>query len=98
MIDKKQDFAVAERRNRVLKKSLRDLVRAVEGFLEGVDLVMKQPSSVERGRKIGTLCSDLELAKDFAERFGLGKLAAKKPARSNIPRLKKRPAALGSVE
>jgi hypothetical protein len=44
----------------------------VIAFLAQMDVLMLQESTVERGRKIARLCSDLELANDASMRYGLG--------------------------
>lgn len=44
----------------------------VIAFLAQMDVLMLQESTVERGKKIARICSDLELANDAAMRFGLG--------------------------
>lgn len=53
------------------RKELRDLVKTVELALQMIDREMKQPSSVEQGQRIATICNGLELQKDIAKRYGL---------------------------
>lgn len=55
------------------RREVEQLVEVVEGFLLGVDKVMQMPASPEKGRKIALLCNGLEMAKDHAKHFGLGK-------------------------
>jgi len=62
-----------QRAARVLRKELRDLSDAVLSYLAVLDAVMREPESVERGRKIARLSNALELANDQARRFGLGR-------------------------
>ncbi|KKK63951.1 hypothetical protein LCGC14_2989130 [marine sediment metagenome] len=63
------DGAMSEKE---LRKELKDLTTSVLIFLKHLDLLMKQPSSVERGKKIATLCNNLDIANDSAMHFGLG--------------------------
>ena len=57
---------------RSLKRSLRDLANTTEQFLDQLDVLMRQPSTVERGRHVAKLCNVLEMEKDKAKHFGLG--------------------------
>jgi hypothetical protein len=54
------------------KQYLRSLADATEAFLTRLDVLMRQPSTVERGREIARLCNALEMEKDRAWHFGLG--------------------------
>lgn len=68
----------ARRQVRELRKSLTSLVTAVEQYVARLDVVMKEPSNVERGKKIAALTNELDLAKDLAKHFGLGLSLSKK--------------------
>lgn len=65
-----------------LKQHLRKLVNAIEYHLATMDVVMKQPSTPERGKEIAELCNGLELRKDVAKRFGLGKTPKRKKGKA----------------
>ncbi len=58
--------------SREYKKSLRALVEATQTFITNLDALMKEPSAVDRGRKIALLSNQLDYAKDIAKHFGLG--------------------------
>jgi hypothetical protein len=60
------------REEREIKRLFKVLGQNVIAFLAQMDVVMAAPSNDERGKKIGRLCSDLELANDAAMRYGLG--------------------------
>ena len=62
----------AGRRAGELKKSLMELTRSVDSFLELLDKEMVLPSTVERGRRIAALCNALNIKNDSAKHFGLG--------------------------
>jgi hypothetical protein len=67
---------------RDLRKHLTSLTKAVREHLGALDHLMRQPSTVERGRAIAALCNALEFANDSARRFGLGiDLSTGKPER-----------------
>lgn len=66
------------RENRRHKKYLKDLVGAVRLFLGELDVEMRKPSTVERGRRIAELSNALEFGNDEAWHFGLGKPLRKK--------------------
>ena len=51
---------------------LRDLTKTVRHFLAAFDETMKETTSVDRGRKLATLCNGLSMANDSARYFGLG--------------------------
>lgn len=55
------------------RSHLRSLVKAVEAYLRWLDAEMKQPSSPQRGKRIAEASNALEMVKDMAKRFGLGK-------------------------
>ncbi len=69
-----------------LKKHLVDLTNAVMKSIEVLDVEMKSPSDVDRGRRIAKICNYLEMANDSARYFGLGidyRKDKKKRGRSN---------------
>lgn len=71
------------------------LVEAVTQYINELDALMDVPPSHERGQKQAQLLNGLEIAKDVAERFGLGKVRKRvssrretntlPPARSDHP-------------
>jgi hypothetical protein len=65
------DAAGWRREAKEKKKHLKDLTGAVTHFLNRLDVVMKEPSTVERGRRIAHLSNDLDMANDIARHFGL---------------------------
>lgn len=61
-----------ERREyRRMKKYLTELTTEVRVIVEELDALMKQPSTFERGQKIGRVVTRLEFANDSARHFGL---------------------------
>lgn len=52
------------KRERELYRDLRALVRATEAFIDALDVEMRKPSTVDRGRRIAALSNALELHKD----------------------------------
>ena len=54
------------------KKYLKALTDFVRGYIYQMDELMKQPSTVERGRQVAKLSNALELANDQARYHGLG--------------------------
>jgi len=48
------------------KQYLKELTEKVARFLAGLDILMKEPSSCERGKKIARLCNYLDMANDSA--------------------------------
>ena len=61
----------AQKELRCHKKALTSLTTSVVYFLALLDVVMKGPSTPERGRHIGKLASALGLVNDSARRYGL---------------------------
>jgi hypothetical protein len=61
-----------KRQNRNLKRHLKDLVNSTQIFLDNMDIVMKRPSTPERGEMIAKQCNDLDMANQIARHFGLG--------------------------
>jgi hypothetical protein len=57
----------------VVKNHLKTLVAEIEVFLEEMDKFMREPSTFKRGEAIGKLVTSLEIAKDSAARYGLGR-------------------------
>ena len=82
MVDKNIDqktFEIAmdechrlRKESREYKKHLKQLADATQIFITGLDAVMKEPSTVERGKEIALLSNNLDYAKDIAKHFGLG--------------------------
>jgi alpha-amylase/alpha-mannosidase (GH57 family) len=56
---------------RAAKRELRSLIVFTESFLKLMDEEMKQPSTIQRGRRIAMALNRLEMQKDIAKRFGL---------------------------
>lgn len=68
------------------RKDLKKLTEGVTEFLARLDHTMKQPSSVERGRKIARLCNALEILNDCM-RYGALEInfrTDKKPVREKV--------------
>jgi hypothetical protein len=61
-----------QREAKKYRKALEELTASVWGYLSQVDLLMKQPDSHERGKKLASLSNQLELANDRARHFTLG--------------------------
>jgi len=57
-----------------LPKEARELVASCREFLRLLDEEMKNPSSVERGRRLGRLATALEMRVDAFEHFGMPSL------------------------
>jgi hypothetical protein len=54
------------------RKRLETLTDAVMTYLKQSDVLMRQPSTVERGKQLAALSNALEMANDQARYFGLG--------------------------
>lgn len=54
------------------RRSLKKLTESVIAFLGQIDVLMKQPSSDERGRKIARLCNSIEMINDGIRYSTLG--------------------------
>ena len=54
------------------RKYLVELSNANLSFIAQLDELMKQPSTIERGRAISKLTNALDMANDSARYFGLG--------------------------
>lgn len=65
-------FPVGEREYRKLRKEFREYTDQVKAFIVLIDHTMKQPESVERGKRIADLTNKLELKNDSIRRFVLG--------------------------
>lgn len=57
---------------RALRRHLRDLTAVVAQAIAALDTEMKQPSTLERGKRVARVCNALEMANDRARHFGLG--------------------------
>jgi ribosomal protein S20 len=64
---------MVEPSHRIVKSRLKELVKAVELFIENFDKEMATESSHGRGERIGKLVTALEFVKDCAARYGLGR-------------------------
>ena len=62
-----------KRQNKNLKFWLTSLVDCTSGFIAKLDEEMKKPSDAERGKRVANLMNALEIMKDQALHFGLGK-------------------------
>lgn len=51
------------------KKGVQDLTNAVTHAINQMEVLMKQPSTVERGRAIAKVLNELDLANDTARHF-----------------------------
>jgi len=54
------------------RKSVVALTTSITNFIARMDLLMKQPSTVERGRAVAKLMNELDMANDHARYFALG--------------------------
>ena len=66
------DVKAIKKQSREYKKYLKELSEAVTRALNALDLEMRQPSSLDRGRRIGQICNSLNYSNDMALHFGLG--------------------------
>jgi hypothetical protein len=71
-IQKGHSDAVHKRELSKLRKSLQVLSDSILLYLHRLDILMKEPSTVERGQKIAKLCNLLDEANDHARYFSLG--------------------------
>jgi hypothetical protein len=71
-IEKIEELKELRKELRETKKHLKDLCAATSSFLHHIDEVMKQPSNFDRGVAIGKACNHLDMARQVAERYGLG--------------------------
>lgn len=53
------------------EREFKNLCRQVAAFIALMDSEMKKPSNEDRGKRIADLCNKLEIANDYALRFGL---------------------------
>lgn len=67
-----------QRDRRELLKGLRALSQAVADYVRVMDGVMKQPSTVERGKQIAKWLNRLEYCNDYQKMFTLKKFAPKR--------------------
>ncbi len=61
-----------ERERRRYKKALADLSAACTKALRAMDVVMKEPDGVQRGKMIAAVMNGLEMANDLARYNHLG--------------------------
>jgi hypothetical protein len=66
------DIKEANRKLRQLDRSLRELTLATGSFLRSLDVVMREPSTAERGAKIAKLAGALEYNRDLVRYNTLG--------------------------
>jgi predicted oxidoreductase len=73
-------------RKEVLKyrKDLKELVTLIDAALTAIDVEMKKPSTMERGKKIARICNALEFKKDEVRFFTLGEKLNLKKVRKKI--------------
>lgn len=64
--------AAMRRAQREMRAQIKSLSDAVGGFLLYMDSVMSGPANRERGEAIALACNRLDMAKQSAERYGLG--------------------------
>lgn len=57
-----------------LRIHLRDLTHAVSRAISALDAEMALPPGPERGKRVARICNALQLAKDRASRFSLGRI------------------------
>jgi hypothetical protein len=62
-----------QREVRNLKRHLRLLSAAVKVSLDALDETMTKAPTHERGRRVASICNGLDMARQMADRFGLGK-------------------------
>ena len=70
MLEGKIRQCLKDRNN--LKVYLNSLTDAVMVCLREIDKEMQKPSTVDRGKRIATICNALEMVNDQARYFGLG--------------------------
>lgn len=54
------------------RRNLKKLTESVVAFLGQLDVLMNQPSTVERGKKIALLCNSMEMVNDGVRYGALG--------------------------
>lgn len=62
---------LTEKDARRFKKYLVQLTKDVQICLKAIDIEMRKPSTVERGKNIAKICNALEMQNDKARYFGL---------------------------
>ena len=73
----------AEGEHRKLKKAFRDYTDRVKAIMVLLDDAMKQPESIDRGRRIAYLINQLEVQTDCERRFRLDLDFNGRPLRRN---------------
>jgi len=66
------------------RKALKELVDSINKALEAIDIEMKKPSTMERGKKIAAICNFLDRAKDVVRFFTLDEKLDLKKVRENL--------------
>lgn len=67
-----KELSSLNKSNREMRKYLAELTVAVRKSIDTIDMIMKGPSTVERGKRIAVVFNYLEMANDRARYFGLG--------------------------
>lgn len=62
-----------QRQARNMKTTVKSLVSVIEQAVDGIDRLAKQPSTFDRGKGLAAIANYLEMAKDQAKHFALGK-------------------------
>jgi hypothetical protein len=72
-IEKIEELKETRKELRETRKHLKDLCDATSAFLKNIDNIMAYPANFNRGVAIGQACNRLDMARQIAERYGLGK-------------------------
>jgi len=75
----REDAIKASREARQLKKDLHGLTKNVLGFLNTLDMLMKEPEGEQRGRRIALISNALDFRNDSVRHFTLGLRLKPKP-------------------
>jgi hypothetical protein len=75
-VEENKDWKEEARKNRKealkYRKALKELVDGVNIAIEAMDVEMKKPSTLERGKKVARICNFLDYKKDEVRFFTLG--------------------------
>ena len=82
--------SIMRKENRELKKHLRQTTESVVQFIKWLDAEMVKPSTVDRGKRVARVASNMEFLNDRAMHFGLGMTF------KQIENLKKKPLPIGA--
>lgn len=87
-IEENKDWKEEFRKNRKealkYRKALKELVVCVNEVLNAIDIEMKKPSSLERGKRIARICNVLDFKKDEIRFFTLGEKLDLKKVREKL--------------